>query len=564
MRRPKIDWRQVKQIPPRFWVALALSLAVNLWFYYRFRSRPLLFTQDMVCYARDNAPDPREITASLDPSLSSGSQSPAPQKPIKQNPSSPQKKPEGKQDKPQSQQKPGQKPQAGKPGGKDKSLVFQDSFQEKNDFAEKLGLDKKKHGDLIKRLRSNYKLQRRFMNTLEDLLPGNRVPDSYVRRDRKYDQMIIRDVLPSIHNIERDFEELVGKAPEILDEYNERNAIIENYKRYASGRKMVDPEKLVKLNIIQDPKPGKQPLEWPAGKRQKYFDRTLPLEKETQLARFFNRFVRNHDFDKGDLPLALRQLYYDNIQRIARKFSSDPTYFYIDYFEENLNKENFLKNALYWANRMKGTRAGTELLFILENIYDIQQRAVSFYFQAARQLRSIPPKKVNELRVQTLARIIERYRPILAEKGIPNTRESDKLYYERRLQVLDYILDSTPQGYRRSDALFTKAEVLWSRGQSRNKPADKLAALKIWQGLNFPSGSGDDETSKFTRKKEIWQKIRPEVEKLLSLAPGKSQLKSPSTPARRLEYKISRELRMAMSRYLTQKDRRERRLLWKK
>ena len=64
--------------------------------------------------------------------------------------------------------------------------------------------------------------------------------------------------------------------------------------------------------------------------------------------------------------MAIRELYYQNLQRLAYVFSPDPTYFMLDYFQENLNKEDFLKNSLYLVSKNLGSKAATEMLLLLK------------------------------------------------------------------------------------------------------------------------------------------------------------------------------------------------------
>jgi hypothetical protein len=58
-----------------------------------------------------------------------------------------------------------------------------------------------------------------------------------------------------------------------------------------------------------------------------------------------------------------RDLYYKNLQRLAYTFSPDSTYFSIDYLQENLNKEDYLRefNESSFAE-LKGTKTATEIL----------------------------------------------------------------------------------------------------------------------------------------------------------------------------------------------------------
>lgn len=88
-----------------------------------------------------------------------------------------------------------------------------------------------------------------------------------------------------------------------------------------------------------------------------------------------------------------RDLYYQNLQRLAYTFSSDSTYFSIDYLQENLNKEDYLKNSMNLLSELKGTKTATEILFTLENIYEIQSNAIGQFFINENNLKQLPSEQ---------------------------------------------------------------------------------------------------------------------------------------------------------------------------
>src|SRR5690606_11159255 len=117
-----------------------------------------------------------------------------------------------------------------------------------------------------------------------------------------------------------------------------------------------------------------------------------PDDKTQQLSNFINRYFQ-YDPNEGDLPIATRELYFKNLERLLYSFSSDQTYLYLDFYLENLNKADFLYQALNQAARLDGTKTATELLFTIERIYEIQQRAWKAYFEFDGLYADIPVEK---------------------------------------------------------------------------------------------------------------------------------------------------------------------------
>jgi len=208
-------------------------------------------------------------------------------------------------------------------------------------FAEAYNLDKGKWGELLKRLKSNDSIGNKYPEKIDNIAKQGKVNKSYVFRKRSYEDIVVKDVFPTLPHMDQPFEQLVKKAPEELNEFLERNEIIDDYRKWKKGDLDLNRKK---VEIVKDrSKINKSPLHFPKQERKLYFDRSLDEPKEEQLNRF-TREKMQHDPDEGDLPVALRELFYDNLLRVVYNFSSDHNYFVLDYFQENLNKEDYLKS----------------------------------------------------------------------------------------------------------------------------------------------------------------------------------------------------------------------------
>lgn len=271
----------------------------------------------------------------------------------------------------------------------------------KGDFAEEFGIPGGKWKEQLDRTEEGEELDDNFGSKDDEGSAVNpNVPEEYRKRKRDYRNIIAKDIFPTLKTIDKPFREEIKEAPQELEKMLDRNEVIENYRLWREGKSIPDKKRTkVALNT---PKPGTAgALAFNEGARRKYFDETLSDPKEQQLERFLKDYG-NFDPNEGDLPRAIRDLYYENLQRVASSFHPDMTYLAIDYFHEALNKEEFLRRALDVVSKKKGTKYATEILFAIENIYEIQGRALKLLFEVKRHIATLPAKDKNNIRVQTL------------------------------------------------------------------------------------------------------------------------------------------------------------------
>jgi len=402
--------------------------------------------------------------------------------------------------------------------------------------------------DLVDRLDDAKNVKSTFKNTFDNIVKDGSVPDSYINRKRDYEDIMVKEVYPTLYKIDRPFAEEVRKAPEDLENYKERNKIIDLYRN-----KSVE-EDILQVEIeAEDQKNTRSPLTMNRDERMRYLDRNLKKKKEVQLKDFTSRFL-NYNPDDGDLPLFLRDLYYQNLQRLAYPFSSDNTYFTIDYFQENLNKEDFLKNSLAMYSEFQNNKLGTEILFTLENIYEIQGRAVSMYFQNRDLLARMDDKDKDELRVEVIRRVLERYKKIFQEKNIKSIEDVNKLYTKKRLDIMDTLIKNTPDNYRKADGLFEKARIHWEYSMTlplEERIQEQNKALEIWNGISAVHKTNGD----FLNEKALTDL----KETLKASSRSSNGILDAST-----QIQVSSILRNRLSEILSAKSERESRLLWKK
>ncbi|MCZ8156519.1 MAG: hypothetical protein O9264_10400 [Leptospira sp.] len=339
---------------------------------------------------------------------------------------------------------------------------------------------------LVQDLESTSELRKNFSNEFDNVYPNSGISDSYIKRNREYEDIIVKDVFPTLYTIRDPFKVDLEEAEDNLAVHKERNRIIEEFRKGTEN----SPPITMKLST-EGEKPPRTPLEMGRPSRSQYLDQTLKLKKERQLDEFISRYA-GYDPNKGDLSSFVRDLYYDNLQRLAYNFSGDPSYFIIDYFQENLNKEDFLKQMMALLSQNLGTKVGTEILFTLENIYDIQARALNEYFKALALLNAATPEQKQTLRFETLRRVVEKYKPLLKQKKILNAKDLELAYTTKRLQMMDTLISNTPAGYRLNDAYFEKGRILWEAGMFRGDDALLGEAIQNWSKIKINKTAEDD------------------------------------------------------------------------
>ena len=387
--------------------------------------------------------------------------------------------------------------------------------------------------NLVKDLESVSKLRENYQNEFEDLFPNTQVSDSYIKRNREYEDIIIKEVFPTLRTIREPFHVDLEEAEDNLLQHKERNRIIEEFRK---GRDLGNP---ITMKVdTQGERPPKEPLAMTREDRVHYLDKSIKKSKEKQLDEFIQKYM-GYDTNKGDLSKFVRDLYYENLQRLAYTFSGDITYFTIDYFQENLNKEDYLRQMMALLSQNLGSKVGTEILFTLENIYEIQGRALDLYFQNSPLYKTYSPEKRKEIRIEAIKRVIEKYKPILQDKKILNADDANKAFALKRIEILDTLIRHTPDSYRAKDATFEKGRILWEQGDHRE-------AVKLWSTIPRIRESGD-----FLNQKT--------AESILSIAKGQTDSLNPEVVER-----IDMAIRYRLTEFLEAKKIREDKLLWKR
>jgi hypothetical protein len=342
--------------------------------------------------------------------------------------------------------------------------------------------------DLIQSLESTKDMRKNFLESYDNIVDNGLVSPEYIKRIRHYEDMVVKDVLPTLSTVDKDFKEDVFKSEEVLENHNLRNQIIEEFRSSQEADLMV-------LELSQDSKKENHstrypPLKMNEAERDQYLDSILKNSKESQFQEFIETYS-NYDKDKGDLPLVFRDLYYKNLQRLAYTFSQDPTYFTADYFEENLNKEDYLRNSMALISNWKNSKTSIEILFTILDIYEIQERALFQYYQNIEYQKTLSGEDKKQIRNEMIRQVIDKYSKLLNEKNINSYEQISEMYHKKRVSIGDFLLSTTPEGYRKKDIRFERGRTFWEQGIKKNNASYLGLGIKEWKKISAEKNSGD-------------------------------------------------------------------------
>ncbi|NBU99059.1 MAG: hypothetical protein EBS19_12770, partial [Spirochaetia bacterium] len=80
--------------------------------------------------------------------------------------------------------------------------------------------------DLVQNLEATKNLRKNFAESYDNIFPEGIISPKYIKRFRHFEDMVVKDVFPTINSIEKDFFEEISSSEEILENHNIRNEII--------------------------------------------------------------------------------------------------------------------------------------------------------------------------------------------------------------------------------------------------------------------------------------------------------------------------------------------------
>jgi hypothetical protein len=199
-----------------------------------------------------------------------------------------------------------------------------------------------------------------------------------------------------------------------------------------------------------------------------------------------------HDANDGQLPILLRryveqnglQPYVDGATRDGRLWVQ---------LGLAADHADFIGFITTYTREHAGTKASVELLFLLEKQAEASLDALVTLLDTDRHRDLGWTMRTHRFAYAAIATIQDHYKTQLAQMRL-TSRNDLVAYYDRiRLTILKTILDSTPAGYRATDARFLMGAILWKRGKMED-------AERVWRQMKVDAGEPGDTYAESANK----------------------------------------------------------------
>ena len=227
--------------------------------------------------------------------------------------------------------------------------------------------------------------------------------------------------------------------------------------------------------VAEEEKGGNPPLVMSDAAIQALVDKSWSRRERWTPFQSIAGLATGHHPSRGQLPRLLRQYSDQNLlQPYVESHVRDPRLWVM--LGISADHGDFIDFITSYAAQHPSTQATTELLFMLDEMAQGSRDSLL-------TLVDIDPKKdlywtrQRNVDAHDLIVVLQKYyRTKLEQKGIASS-EGTSLYFDRvRLGILTAILQSTPAGYRESDARFLIGSIYWRNGLHEE-------ALAMWKQM---------------------------------------------------------------------------------
>jgi len=230
---------------------------------------------------------------------------------------------------------------------------------------------------------------------------------------------------------------------------------------------------------------NRAPLNLRAAEMQKLLDRCWSRRDRWQAFQPIGMLTQSHDPDGGDLPLLLRNyVAQDGLQPYVDTRIRDPRLW--TQLGLAADHGDFIDFISHYVKANGSTRTTTELLFLLDILAQASYDALTVLLDSdpSHDLQWTAASSRDAYRA--VAAIRNYYSAHLARIGLESPEALKAYYDEARLSVLNTILDTTPDGYRASDARLAIGAIEWKRGK-------REAAIAVWREMTIRADNADTE-----------------------------------------------------------------------
>jgi hypothetical protein len=204
--------------------------------------------------------------------------------------------------------------------------------------------------------------------------------------------------------------------------------------------------------------------------------------------------IARHDANAGDAP-ALLQAYLDQnlLQPFCDGRTKDARFWAM--LENSSDHVAFIELVRTHARAHPSSRTTTELLFLLDELTQASRDSMMTLLETDPARDLLHTSTVNPPSGKLAAEISRHYRSWLVRHSLTSAAAVRERYDQARLRALTTIIESTPNGYRESDARYLAGEIFFKQGNiaeavswwtpMRPAPADSydLASTLIAQEL---------------------------------------------------------------------------------
>ena len=203
--------------------------------------------------------------------------------------------------------------------------------------------------------------------------------------------------------------------------------------------------------------------------------------------------TRSYDPDRGQVPLVLRAYLDQNLLQLFCDTGTRVPRFWV-MLENAADHIDFIEFTRVFTRDYPSSVATTELLFLLDKLAQASRDALLL-------LASIDPEREltgteNKYRSEFVVALQRHYRERLEHRQLSSADDIKAWYDSVRLQILQTVIATSPNGYRTADARFLAGAIHFERGETSE-------AIRRWREIR--PDSGDAYVEEYSRLLEELQ-----------------------------------------------------------
>jgi hypothetical protein len=208
---------------------------------------------------------------------------------------------------------------------------------------------------------------------------------------------------------------------------------------------------------------------------QRVVDRAWSRSERWDAFREIGALVDRFDPDDETLALILRRYVDENLLQPFEEVSTPDPRLWVE-LTVAADFDEFLDFIAAYVRMNSGTKAATELLFLLDELVQANQDALVTLLRRTPEDLQLT-RTANPEAFELVTAIRKASQEAVAVAGLSSATDVAGRYDSVRLMVLSTILATTPDGYRADDARYLAGEIHWRAG----RPDE---AVRVWRQMN--------------------------------------------------------------------------------